>query len=75
HARTDATLLLLGGTPFDEKLVMWWNFIGRTGQEIAQARTDWETGTRFGQVHGYDGPRLNAPELPATPLKARGRQR
>ncbi|MFF8771802.1 pirin family protein [Kitasatospora sp. NPDC015120] len=75
YAPTDATFLLLGGEPFPEKLVMWWNFIGRSGEEILQARTDWETGTRFGEVHGYDGARLHAPALPDIPLKARGRER
>ncbi|WP_354643584.1 pirin family protein [Kitasatospora camelliae] len=74
-ARTDASLLLLGGEPFEEELVMWWNFIGRTGEEIAQARRDWMTGTRFGEVHGYDGDRLDAPDLPPVPLKPRGRER
>ncbi|MFJ9949366.1 pirin family protein [Kitasatospora sp. NPDC091207] len=74
-ARTDASVLLLGGEPFEEKLVMWWNFIGRSGEEINQAREDWMTTTRFGDVHGYDGARLRAPELPALPLKPRGRVR
>ncbi|PBC75821.1 hypothetical protein BX265_0502 [Streptomyces sp. TLI_235] len=75
RAVTDGSVLLLGGEPFEEELVMWWNFIGRSGEEIAQARNDWETGTRFGEVHGYDGARLHAPQLPATPLKPRGRVR
>ncbi|MFG2847356.1 pirin family protein [Kitasatospora sp. NPDC048296] len=74
-ARSDASALLLGGEPFEERIVMWWNFIGRSGEDIAQARTDWMTGTRFGEVHGYAGARLRAPELPAVPLKARGRER
>lgn len=54
---------------------MWRNFIGRTGEEINQAREDWLTGTRFGTVHGYDGDRLAAPALPQLPLKPRGRVR
>ncbi|MFI9365000.1 pirin family protein [Kitasatospora sp. NPDC053057] len=70
-----ARLILLGGTPFEEQIVMWWNFIGRSGDEIAQARNDWEKGLRFGEVHGYDGARLPAPELPSIPLKPRGRVR
>ncbi|MFI8084729.1 pirin family protein [Kitasatospora sp. NPDC086009] len=74
-ARTDAAVLLLGGEPFEEKLVMWWNFIGRSGEEILQARNDWEKSSRFGEVHGYDGARLRAPSLPDIPLKARGRVR
>jgi redox-sensitive bicupin YhaK (pirin superfamily) len=68
-----ARAILLGGTPFGEQIIMWWNFIGRTSEEIAQARADWEDGTRFGEVHGYDGDRLPAPQLPKTPLKPRGR--
>ncbi|WP_328393178.1 pirin family protein [Streptomyces sp. NBC_00390] len=75
RAESDAGLMLLGGEPFDEEIVMWWNFIGRTNEEIAQARSDWMDGTRFGEVKGYDGGPLAAPELPATPLKPRGRVR
>ena len=75
RASSDAGLMLLGGEPFEEEIVMWWNFVGRSGDEIAQAREDWEKGTRFGEVHGYGGLPLSAPELPATPLKPRGRVR
>ncbi|MEU8617241.1 pirin family protein [Streptomyces sp. NPDC048623] len=75
RAVSDAGLMLLGGEPFEEEIVMWWNFVGRSGDEIVQARNDWEKGSRFGEVHGYDGTRLAAPELPATPLKPRGRVR
>ncbi len=74
-AQTPSGLMLLGGEPFEEQIVMWWNFVGRTGDEVAQARQDWMTGDRFGEVHGYHGDRLSAPELPATPLKPRGRVR
>ncbi|TDU04446.1 hypothetical protein EDD99_2907 [Streptomyces sp. 846.5] len=49
--------------------------MARTGEEIAEARKDWMTGDRFGQVHGYDGPAIPAPELPPVPLKPRGRVR
>ncbi|MFD5348698.1 pirin family protein [Streptomyces anulatus] len=72
---SDAGLMLLGGEPFEEELVMFWNFIARSGEEIVQARNDWEKGSRFGEVQGYDGARLSAPELPTTPLKPRGRVR
>jgi hypothetical protein len=67
--------MLLGGEPFEEELVMWWNFIGRSTEDIAQARSDWMTGSRFGEVVGYDGAPLRAPELPPVPLKPRGRVR
>lgn len=75
ESRDTARTVLLGGTPFEEEIVMWWNFIARTSEEIAQARKDWMEGTRFGEVHGYDGAPLPAPELPNVPLKPRGRGR
>jgi redox-sensitive bicupin YhaK (pirin superfamily) len=75
RAESDAGLMLLGGEPFEEELVMWWNFIGRSQDDITQAREDWMSGSRFGDVKGYDGERLDAPELPPVPLKPRGRVR
>ncbi|WP_328971991.1 pirin family protein [Streptomyces sp. NBC_00239] len=75
HALSDAGLMLLGGEPFEEEIVMFWNWIGRSHDDIAQAREDWMTGTRFGEVKGYDGPPIPAPELPPTHLKPRGRVR
>ncbi|MEV6412242.1 pirin family protein [Kribbella sp. NPDC051718] len=77
----DARFLLLGGEPFEEQLVMWWNFIGRSHEEIVAARNDWMAsidahGTdRFPTVPGYDGDALPAPPLPATRLKPRPRSR
>jgi hypothetical protein len=69
-------LLLLGGEPFDERIVMWWNFVGRSGEEIADYTASWqEESERFGAVLGYDGARLEAPPLPPVPLMARGRER
>jgi redox-sensitive bicupin YhaK (pirin superfamily) len=69
-------LLLLGGEPFDERIVMWWNFVGRSGAEIADYAEQWNAeDDRFGAVIGYDGERLEAPPLPPVPLKPRGRER
>ena len=59
-----------GGAPFAERLVTWWNFVARTGAEIAQYRADWAAG-RFGEVRGYPGEPLAAPPLPALPLRPR----
>lgn len=72
---TDSSLMLLGGEPFEEKIVMWWNFVGRSQEEIVNAREDWMHGSRFGEVRGYDGPPLPAPAVPEVPLKPRGRVR
>ena len=68
------TLLLIGGTPFEEELVMWWNFIGRSHDDIVQARLDWEAGAdRFGVVAGHNGDRIPAPPMPEIRLKPRRR--
>jgi hypothetical protein len=77
--------MILGGEPFDEEIIMWWNFVGRTHDEIVQAREDWMSAARFGaadrpmildrygQVDGFDGGPLPAPELPAVRLRPRSR--
>jgi redox-sensitive bicupin YhaK (pirin superfamily) len=59
----DSRVMVLGGIPLGEPLILWWNFVCRTGEEVAQAREDWEHGDRFGEVRGYPGPRLAAPPL------------
>lgn len=72
-----ARLLLLGGTPFGEDIIMWWNFVGRSHEEIAAFREAWEgKADQFGRVHGYAGTpqRLPAPPLPAVRLKPRTRR-
>lgn len=57
--------LLLGGEPFDEPVLMWWNFVGFNKADIAQAQADWERGDeRFGTVGGGRAQRLVAPLLP-----------
>src|SRR6185295_13858521 len=68
RAASDAGLMLLGGEPFEEEIVMWWNFIGRSQADIEEAREEWMSGARFGEVKGYDGERLPAPALPPVPL-------
>ncbi|MGC3993538.1 MAG: pirin family protein [Propionicimonas sp.] len=64
-----ARIMLLGGEPFDEGVVMWWNFIGRSHEDIVRLREEWNDAPedRFGRVAGYRGatPRLEAPPLPA----------
>ncbi|WP_104525136.1 pirin family protein [Blastococcus atacamensis] len=76
RAPETARLLLLGGEPFEERLVMWWNFVGRSSEEIASYAEQWNAeDDRFGVVVGYEGDRLTAPPLPPVPLVARGRVR
>jgi quercetin 2,3-dioxygenase len=69
-----ARVLLLGGIPFTEELVMWWNFVGRSHDDIVGYRRLWEDGDdRFGAVRGYRGSvtRLPAPPLPTARLRPR----
>jgi pirin-like protein len=65
-----ARFFVVGGVPFGERLLMWWNFVARSGEEITRARQDWVAG-RFPEVHGYPGDPLAAPPLPPVPLKPR----
>ncbi|KQM81486.1 pirin family protein [Agromyces sp. Leaf222] len=74
-----ARVILIGGVPFGEELVMWWNFIGRSHEEVAEFRRTWQADViargdadgRFGTVDGFDGAPLPAPELPTVRLKPR----
>ncbi len=73
-----ARVLLLGGAPFCEELVMWWNFVGRSHDEIVGYRRQWQDphndpDDRFGAVRGYQGSvaRLPAPPMPTTRLVPR----
>lgn len=46
-----ARAMLIGGIPFAEELVMWWNFVARTRDEVADAYRAWVTGSdRFATV-------------------------
>ena len=79
-----ARALLLGGEPFTEEVVMWWNFIGRSHEDIEAFRRQWQDSgggaggagsERFGGVKGYSGKTswIPAPELPRVRLRPRGR--
>ncbi|MDX1569222.1 MAG: pirin family protein [Xanthomonadales bacterium] len=61
--RSSALLMLVGGAPFEEEVILWWNFVARTHEEIEHARKDWEGSDRFGRVDGYVGDPLSAPAL------------
>ncbi|MGN7249668.1 pirin family protein [Arthrobacter sp. SAFR-014] len=88
-ALPETRFVLIGGEPLQEELLMWWNFVGRSHEEVARARADWEAqaelsdtaakGARFGLVRGH-GPdagreagRIPAPPLPGVKLRPRTR--
>lgn len=61
----DSKLLLLGGEPFAQPVLMWWNFVGFDKAAIAAAQRQWESGdARFGPVGEGTAPRMQAPALP-----------
>ncbi|MEO7131275.1 MAG: pirin family protein [Dermatophilaceae bacterium] len=74
-------LLLLGGPPFGEQIVMWWNFIGRSHDEIADFRAQWQReradrslggAGRYGPFPAAWPDTLPAPKLPNLRLRPRG---
>jgi len=72
---TGATLFLLGGEPFEDDIVMWWNFVGRSHEDIVEAREQWEArADRFGHVIDHGDERIPAPPLPAVRLTRRRRR-
>jgi redox-sensitive bicupin YhaK (pirin superfamily) len=70
-----ARVFLLGGEPFEADIVMWWNFVGRSHDEIVEAREAWEARSdRFGAVVDHGPERIPAPPLPAVRLTPRRRR-
>ena len=71
-----AQVLLLGGLPFGEEILLWWNFVARNQAEMEQALADWSAspnqGGRFGKVRaGSSAAPLDTPSLEGMRLKAR----
>ncbi len=74
-----ARVLVLGGEPLDEEIVMWWNFIGRSHEEIVEYRARWmdersrpdAPGRRYGTFPSSWSETLPAPDLPNARLTPR----
>jgi hypothetical protein len=58
-----ARIMIIGGEPFAEDILMWWNFVARSKAEIVAATNAWNNHTAFGEVKGYAGERLTSPKL------------
>jgi hypothetical protein len=67
-----ARLMLIGGVPFGEDILLWWNFVARRAEEIEEATRDWNAGRRFGAVRGSPSPPLVAPSVAGLHLRAGG---
>lgn len=60
-------VMLLGGEPLAHPTVIWWNFVGRSIDDLKQAVSDWNNHhERFGDISldGTQLKRLIAPEVP-----------
>ncbi len=77
-ASSDTRLLMLGGPPFGEKIVMWWNYIGRDHDEVVAYRAEWEalldsgTSRRFALPEDDPLEPLHSPPLPNVRMVKRG---
>jgi quercetin 2,3-dioxygenase len=68
-------VIMLGGQPFAEDIVMWWNFIGRSHQEIVDFRSAWERrDLRFPPIVSRSEKVMEAPPMPTIRLKPRPRR-
>lgn len=79
-------VILLGGVPLGEPIVMWWNFIGRDHEEILEYRRRYQAELGFeapdprdagkwplfGEFPPGERPPLPAPPTPIARLKPRG---
>jgi quercetin 2,3-dioxygenase len=64
-----ARVLLIGGAPFGENVLLWWNFVARRVAEMEEATRAWKSGERFGEVRGSPSPRLIAPDVSGLRLR------
>ena len=62
-------LWLACGEPFGEEILLWWNFVARTQEELQTATADWNAQRSFGEVKGSPSPRLVSPDIGAIKLR------
>ncbi|KRD47012.1 pirin [Oerskovia sp. Root918] len=56
--------VLIGGEPFAEEIVMWWNFVGRSHDDVAAARADWMAQVEVAQGDEAGAPGASGAEVP-----------
>ncbi len=78
-------VVLIGGAPFGEQIIMWWNFLGRTHAEVANYQANWQAAIGHSEGEGTNPrqygpitaltdrePPIPAPPLPPVHLRPRG---
>jgi redox-sensitive bicupin YhaK (pirin superfamily) len=63
EADAGTRVLVIGGEPLREPVLMWWNFVGRTHDEIVEMQREWNAQRRFGEVADAGLPWIPAPQL------------
>ncbi len=87
-ATSDSRLLVIGGEPLGEQILMWWNFVGRSHEEVVAYREQWMAeisegasagptpldgdAERFGPFPDGQPEPIPAPPLPGGRLRPRG---
>ena len=78
----NSRLIIIGGEPMDEAILVWWNFVGRTTEEMQQAQVQWEAEVssdadtinglprRFGKPVASPLKSLHSPSLAGVSLRA-----
>jgi quercetin 2,3-dioxygenase len=75
RSRSGGRVIMLGGQPFAEDIVMWWNFIGRSHAEIVEFRSAWEEReAQFPPIVDRSERAMEAPPMPTIQLKPRARR-
>lgn len=63
RAKKGSKILIIGGEPLKEDILIWWNFVARTKEEMIKAADLWKHHQHFGEVKGYEGDRLEPPPI------------
>lgn len=63
QVKKGSRILIIGGEPFQEDILIWWNFVARTKEEMIEAANAWNKHTAFGEVKGFEGKELIPPPL------------
>ena len=77
----DSRLIVIGGEPMDEAIIIWWNFVARTTEEVRDAREQGEAhlrgeggdaseASRYGKPVASPLPPTHAPSLDGMSLRA-----